>query len=237
MYNTDLNTKEVYTVSNNNIKEGAFRQTAPFGTITLTEGYYHNNLKDSVWKYYYQQALVAEGHYSADKKAGVWIGYTRGFERLRYNFTTHELTQYVPSKIDSVQTVSVINSTDNKSPDRKPIYINGMQTFAHSLITGIFYPAFARENRKEGEVVISFDIDEDGNAGNYMSRTTLGYGLEDVALRMIKRYNTGAWVPAISDGKRVAVRFEIPVLFELDKPMDTPHKPNQIVIRANGVSR
>jgi hypothetical protein len=51
------------------------------------------------------------------------------------------------------------------------------------------------------------------------------------------KQNNGAWVPAILKGKPMAVECEIPIVFELNKPMDLPHRPNQLVIRATGVSR
>jgi TonB family protein len=233
-YNKDIDKTEVYMVSgiDTGSKEGAFKQYQGIGKVISTDGYYHNNLKDSLWKYYYREDLVAEGHYKADKKTGVWTGYTRGFERLKYDFTTRELLLYVPATIDTVQTFRAISSSADTIFDRRPIYINGMLGFANNLLRQIRYPAIARESNKVGEVIIAFTIDEEGNATNFTVKKKLGYGLEDEVLRVIKQ-NDGVWVPAILKGKPVAVQCEIPILFELGDPDNSiRYKPNQIIIRA-----
>ena len=233
-HNIDADMIETFTVSNvdTNSREGAFKQVPRLGSATLTEGYYHNNLKDSVWKYYYREDLVAEGHYKTGKKAGIWTGYTRGFERLKYDFTKQVLSLYVPATIDTVQTFRAISSSADTIFDRRPIYINGMLAFANNLLRQIRYPAIARESNKVGVVVIAVKIDEEGNTTNFVIKKKLGYGLEDEALRVIKQ-NNGAWVPAILKGKPVAVQCEIPILFELGDPDNsTRYKPNQIIIRA-----
>lgn len=235
-YNKDLDLKEVFTISDSvkNIKEGAFKQFPGPGSGNSTEGYYHNNLKDGLWKYYYRDLLVAEGYYTADKKVGIWVGYTRGFERLKYDFTKQELLAYIPATIDTVQKFKALISSADTVFDRKPIYINGMVNFANNLLRGVHYPALARETNKQGEVIIAFTINEEGNTNNFVAKTNLGYGLENEALRIMKQ-NNGVWVPAILKGKPVAVECEVAILFELIPPADRPHKPNQIVIKANAV--
>ncbi|MBD1385365.1 hypothetical protein IDJ75_08760 [Mucilaginibacter rigui] len=125
--------KEIYSVltADKTVREGEYKLFGTNGKATLlVEGYYHNNLKDSTWKYYSQGQLVSEGQYKNGGKAGVWTGYTRGFERLKYDFDKQQLINYVPNPLDSVQQFSVINVTGTDTIlDRTPIFINGMAAF------------------------------------------------------------------------------------------------------------
>jgi TonB family protein len=232
-YNKSLGISEVYTVSDvdANLREGAFKQPHKYGVST--EGYYHNNVQDSVWKYYYREALVAEGQYKAGKKAGVWTGYSRGFARLKYDFTKQELLQYTPASLDSILKFKAITPSADTIFDRSPVYINGIGAFIMTLIEKMHYPAIAREGNKQGEVIIAFTIDEEGNTGNFAIKKKLGYGLEDEALRVMQQ-NDGAWVPAVLKGKRVAVQCEVPIWFEIVKPGEkSVHGPHQIIISAS----
>jgi antitoxin component YwqK of YwqJK toxin-antitoxin module len=99
---------ETYSVlnDNNEIREGEYKLfSGGANPLPVNEGYYHNNLKDSLWKFYSRGVLAYEGNYKAGEKAGVWTGYTRGFERLKYYFKTQKIFIYVHPAIDKVQQV------------------------------------------------------------------------------------------------------------------------------------
>jgi TonB family protein len=193
----------------------------------MVEGFYHQNLKDGAWSFYSGGALVAGGNYKEGKKVGVWTGYTRGFERLKYDFTENRLLAYIPAGTDTVFAVKSANTT--ALVERRPIYINGTPTMAGFLSRNIRYPAVARENRRQGEVIISVLIDEDGCATDYIVTNSFDKQIEEEVLRAFKLLD-GEWTPGFVNGKPVATVIEIPVLFEINKPDDTPHKPNQIII-------
>jgi TonB family protein len=232
--------KEVYYVlkSDKSFREGeykAFRSDASASAL-LVEGYYHNNKKDSTWKYYSGGQLVAQGNYTNGEKTGTWAGYTRGFERLKYDFDKQELLTYIPNPLDTAQWNGIITAANpDVVLDRLPIYINGMAAFNRSAQWSIRYPAAAREARKQGEVMVTFTIDEKGKPGNYRVKTKLGYELEATALNAIKNID-GEWLPGTIKGKPVPVQCEISVLFAISSGEDIIAKPNQIVILVMGVT-
>ena len=222
---------EVYYVSENdaNIREGKYgRFTGGVNPIPIVEGFYHQNLKDGTWSFYSGGgALVAEGKYKEGKKVGVWTGYTRGFERVKYDFTDNQLLAYIPAGTDTVFLVKAANST--AAIERRPVYINGIPTIVAFLSRNIRYPAVARENRKQGEVIVNVLIDESGHAVDYNISKPFDNQIDEEVLRAFKLLD-GEWLPGFVKGKPVATVVEVPVVFEINKPDNTPHKPNQIII-------
>lgn len=237
----DYNTwsKEVFYVlkSDKNIREGEYQKSSASGSHSelLVVGHYHNNQRDSVWKFYSGGNLVAQGSYKNDEKVGDWIGYTRGFERLKYDFNKDAIVSYINNPGDSAQT-SVIITEANPGVvlDRLPIYVNGIASLFRNISNSVKYPAQAREAHKQGEVIIAFNIDEKGNAKDYVAKTKLGYGLEPAALNAVKNV-LGEWVPALISGKPTSVQCELSFLFAIgfETPLNT--KNSQIIIQAAGV--
>jgi TonB family protein len=223
---------EDYYVSetDTDIREGKYQRTTGGNNPTpMVAGYYHENLKDSTWTYYSGANRVAEGSYKAGKKSGVWTGYTRGFERLKYDFTANALLAYVQAPIDTVFHFSPVAKAAATDSVRRPIYINGLQTMVLFLGREIHYPAVARETNKQGELLVSLLIDENGHTSHVSIKTGLSPQLDEEVLRVFDLLE-GEWVPGLLNGKPAAMEIEIPVLFELGKPFDTPHKANQLII-------
>jgi TonB family protein len=222
--------------SDGKTKEGEYKLVGG-GTnaLPMAEGYYHNDLKDSVWKYYSEGSLVSEGRYKSGMKVGIWTGYTRGYERLKYDFDKEEMLTYIPALLDTIQVFKTVAPAVSGSVlERRPIYLNGTQTIAAFLMRKIRYPAMAREAGKQGEVIVSFIINENGNATDYKIENKLGNGIDEEVLNVFKQL-PGDWVPGRLNNKTVAVQCEIPLVFEINKPRDAPHQPNQIVISVFGV--
>ncbi|MFD0766422.1 TonB family protein [Mucilaginibacter lutimaris] len=232
--------KEVYYAlkSNDKIREGEYKayNTVASSSSLLVQGYYHENQKDSVWTYYSASKVVAQGQYKDGKKVGVWIGYTRGFSRLEYNFDTNELANYVPTMLDSAQQFNVIKPAGLDTVlDRAPIYINGIATLNRVIQETIRYLSLALSERKQGEVIVTFTIDENGSPGNYTVKKKVGFGMDDAALNAVQKVN-GEWVPAVIKGKRVAVECEIPILFAMSTGETIYARANQIVILVMGIT-
>lgn len=231
--------REVYYVlkSDKNVREGGYRKYWSAGPHSelLVEGHYHNNLKDSIWKYYSNGKMVGQGSYMDGEKIGIWIGYNRGFERFRYNFTNNEMVAFINNAGDSSQTSSIITDANpGEVFDRQPVYITGITSLFRNVSYSVKYPEGAQEKRKQGEVIIAFTIDEKGSARDYVSKTNVGYGLEITALNAVKNI-MGEWVPALIKGKPAAVKCELSFLFSISSGEDLIPKPNQIVIRTFGI--
>ena len=75
------------------------------------------------------------------------------------------------------------------------------------------YPPIARENGIEGTVVICFIVEKDGSISNLKTLKDIGGGCGQESLRVIK--DMPKWIPGKQRGKKVRVRFRLPVRFKL----------------------
>lgn len=75
------------------------------------------------------------------------------------------------------------------------------------------YPPVAAENGISGIVVLQFVVDKDGNITDAEIVRDIGGGCGEEALRVLKSMPT--WEPGEHGGKRVNVKYTLPVRFEL----------------------
>ena len=90
-----------------------------------------------------------------------------------------------------------------------------MQLINH-IRTNLVYPDSAIAVGAQGPVVVQFIIDATGNVTNPTITKSVGYGCDEEALRVISLMP--AWQPGMQDGKPVAVRMVVPVMFQISKP-------------------
>ncbi|HET6225458.1 MAG TPA: TonB family protein [Bacteroidia bacterium] len=76
------------------------------------------------------------------------------------------------------------------------------------------YPDEAKENNKQGIVVISFVVEKDGSITDIspINEERVGYGCEEEAIRVIK---SGKWKPGKNNGHALRVRLTMPVKYKL----------------------
>ena len=74
------------------------------------------------------------------------------------------------------------------------------------------YPDIAKKVKKEGTVILKATIDENGIPRDIVALTSLGFGLEQAAIEMLKK---SAFRPAMKGGKPISLEVEIPVDFRL----------------------
>ena len=74
------------------------------------------------------------------------------------------------------------------------------------------YPDTAKKAGKEGKVILKTTIDENGIPRDIVALTSLGYGLEEAAIAMLRK---STFRPAMKGGKPVSLAVEIPVEFKL----------------------
>ena len=76
------------------------------------------------------------------------------------------------------------------------------------------YPSLARENGVEGNVVVSFVIDEEGKFTKPKILRDIGAGCGDEVLRVLNEMPN--WSPGKQRGRNVKVQFNVPIRFQLD---------------------
>lgn len=79
------------------------------------------------------------------------------------------------------------------------------------------YPRRAREQGREGTVLLRVTIDSSGMPTRVETLKKLGFGLDDEAVRALEN---STFTPARSEGRLVACRVIVPVRFELKAPED-----------------
>ncbi len=139
--------------------------------------------------------------YGEEGKNGVAIFTTKPIEKE----TVITDTPFPQKKFDKVFT----------RVENPPVYGNGNTPFSDFIKANLQYPTKAINNKTEGKVVIKFIVDEEGNLSNFEPLTSLGNGLEEEAIRLIK--NSTPWKPAIQNGRKVAFEVKQEIDFVLSK--------------------
>ncbi|MFZ4262630.1 energy transducer TonB [Sphingobacterium sp. HJSM2_6] len=94
-----------------------------------------------------------------------------------------------------------------------PEYPGGFDQFRRDVQNNLIYTSAALEAGVKGISEIQFEIDVDGNIGNFKVIRELGYGIEESAIASMKK--SKKWKPAIQDGKKVIVKFTLPIRLDL----------------------
>ncbi len=85
------------------------------------------------------------------------------------------------------------------------------------IYANIQYPAIARENGVEGNVVVQFVVNTDGTVQDVSTVRDVGGGCGEEAIRIINMMNTmhDRWIPGKQRGRPVRVMFTLPIRFKL----------------------
>lgn len=99
--------------------------------------------------------------------------------------------------------------------DVLPRFPGGDGGLAKYLSTSIRYPAKAAKAGLQGNVIVSFVLDTEGNISDIeaVNKPLLGGGLEEEAIRVVKAMPK--WRPAVDGDKSVPFRLALPVRFHL----------------------
>lgn len=113
------------------------------------------------------------------------------------------------------QTTDTIPDTEYLTfAEQMPEFVGGPDALNRFLSSQIKYPNYARDNNKEGKVVITFIVGMDGKIYDVKQiGKRIGYGMDEEAIRVVK--TMPKWAPGSQDGKPVAVKFTLPILFKL----------------------
>ena len=95
----------------------------------------------------------------------------------------------------------------------KPEYPGGMGELGKLLNSNLKYPLISFENGVQGEVLVQFVVDKEGNVEEVTVFKGVDPYLDAEALRVIKMMPK--WKPGKHEGKEVNVKCTIPVGFRL----------------------
>jgi TonB family protein len=102
-----------------------------------------------------------------------------------------------------------INGTDYDK------YICAERKMLEYIYSELRYPEKAFKNGVEGTAVVSFIVSEHGKLQDITLVQNLRKGCGAEALRVVEKMSNlnERWVPGIQSGKRIPVRFNLPILF------------------------
>lgn len=97
--------------------------------------------------------------------------------------------------------------------EKKPLPKKGIQDFYTFIGKNFNYTREAIQNKISGKIFISFVIDKDGKIIEPRIVKSLGYGLDEEAIRVITKYEN--WIPGQQRGINVRVLYTIPIIVSL----------------------
>ncbi len=97
---------------------------------------------------------------------------------------------------------------------QKPEFPDGEKALLTFLAKNLKYPAIARENGIEGNVVVRFVVSKTGEVKNAEVLRRIGGGCDEEALRVVN--SMPRWNPGKNNGKAVNVTYTLPVRFKLE---------------------
>ena len=95
-------------------------------------------------------------------------------------------------------------------------YPGGQQGWTNYLMNSFRYPEKAIKKQIQGTVVIKYIVDKNGNVSDVVAESgPMEGGLREEAIRVIK--NSGKWVPAMQNGRKVKAYKRQPIVFKLQE--------------------
>jgi TonB family protein len=96
--------------------------------------------------------------------------------------------------------------------EKQPQFLGGLPALGEFLSKNIKYPVQASRNNLSGKVYLSFVVCEDGTLCDYQVMKGIGGGCDEEALRVVRQMD-GMWQPGLQYGKKVRVRYNLPITF------------------------
>ena len=135
-----------------------------------------------------------------------------------YKVTRQKEVTAVVQKVETEQPKTTITHSVSTNGiydvvEKMPEYPGGDQALMEFLSKHIKYPTVAQESGIQGKVILGFVVSKRGKVEDVQILRSLDPNLDKEALRVVKLL--GHWIPGEQDGKKVAVRYTLPVVFRL----------------------
>lgn len=97
--------------------------------------------------------------------------------------------------------------------ERYPEFVGGMQAWYKYIQKNLRYSYMAQDNGVQGKVFVSFVVERDGSVSNVTIVNGIGSGCDEEAMRVISK--SPKWNAGENNGKKVRVRYTMPIVFAL----------------------
>lgn len=119
--------------------------------------------------------------------------------------------------------------------EQHPEFPGGTRGLSEFLANNLKYPAAARRAHVSGKVFLEFTIDENGVVKEPRVVKGIGFGCDEEAMRIMGIMPN--WTPAKQNGNPVAMSYQLPIGFELEKAAANPtftEGPVKIIFNGKG---
>ena len=127
-----------------------------------------------------------------------------------------EEDMYITPNGDDIQVAGVVGGSDEVFlvVEQSPTFPGGHASYMKHLKATMKYPESAQKMGVEGNVYLSFIVNETGKLSDFEVVRPLGGGCDEEALRV---YMEGPdWIPGMQSGKAVKVRMMSRIVFRMD---------------------
>jgi TonB family protein len=101
--------------------------------------------------------------------------------------------------------------------ETEPSYVGGNKAMTKFLKDNLKFPKEAEKDKQEGTVFVDFVLSDKGEVTetevNYYTYKNIEQSFIDEAVRVVKMMP--AWSPGLQNGKAVAVKYSIPITFQI----------------------
>ena len=115
--------------------------------------------------------------------------------------------------------------------EQMPQFPGGMKALMEYISTNLRYPEDAKQAKKSGRVIARFTVQEDGSIADVEIIRSVYPSMDAEAIRVLQ--GMPQWQPGMQDGKAVAVKYTVPIMFNADNEEKTDS--TKIVFNENGV--
>ncbi|GAB4011664.1 hypothetical protein GCM10028808_25790 [Spirosoma migulaei] len=155
-----------------------------------------------------QTSYVEQGAYQNGTKQGMWTGrYGDGsyFYEEHYNKGIFQTGKAYSAGADTVRYDEL---------EQQPKFSGGMPGLSEFLQKTLGYPADAQRSGAQGKVFVSFVVCADGTLCDYEVFKSVHPSLDREAVRVVQKMS-GYWTPGMQRGRRVPVKYNMPINFTL----------------------
>lgn len=219
----------------NNQKDSVWTYFDAFGKM-LSQGYFLSGIKNGYWKQFTEsnnaEVILTEGAYVNGEKKGVWIfRNVDGNLNYKYDYSSKVITEYGKNE----DTFSIIDQKDTivTAMDKPTIHIGGMDTLMQILVknlTVLSNPSVKNIPNGTYRIFVSFNINENGNLEDYKVLSGSNKQLNEEAIRLVKLWDDGNWVPGYYKGHTAKVLQVVPVVFNVAVPHYSISHPPVVIM-------
>ena len=198
--------KEIFYVlrTDNSIKQGSYKLKA--GKRNIIEGWYDNNLKDSIWIFRpmprYTDFIYAQGYYKENKKTGIWNFSNEDGLEQQYDYSNDSLIFTVFEITDTVIPVLTDTGFVLRKVDMPPIFKEGESAKKRYMSSANHYFGYNLPKDIWIRATVQFEIDENGMTHNHKIIKGDFPEYNENALKVVKAIPND-WIPAKINGKKV----------------------------------